>query len=348
MEIFVTFSDHPAVKDSLIVDKKVGSGKFSVYKVHSPKHRENYALKVFPKSPSGATQYKKEQLMFKLNHPNIIQRIPVQCHRDDFYALVTEYAKHGDFFELVINGLINSEVLVRTYFHQLIEGLEYIHSQGIAHLDLKLENLMLGSDFQLKIIDFDQAQLISDGNITSGGSQGYRAPEVRLGSCDNLEAADIFSAGVILYAFKAVEFPFLEMKTPKADDYRCYSYFVKKNKSFWQKRAELKKNATFFSIEFIHLVNSMLYPKPNRRATIEEIKSSKWYQGPILDAVALKSEMKANIEAIMRKQKLPELNRTPRIKFPVSPSNKFPVSPSNKIPTPPPRKIPIVTSCKFF
>ena len=321
MEIFVTFSNHPAVKESLIVNKKVGAGKFSVYKVHSPRNRENYALKVFPKSPSGVSQYKKEKLMFKLNHPNVIQRIPVQCHRDDFYALFTEFAKYGDFFELVTSGLLNNETLIRTYFHQLIAGLEYIHSQGIAHLDLKLENLMMGSDYQLKIIDFDQAQMISDNVITSGGSKGYRAPEVINGTCTNLAAADIFSVGVILFAFKAIEFPFLEMEDPDLEDYRSYPYFVKKNKVFWQKRADIKKNSKFFSPEFAHLVNSMLYPKANRRATIQDIKNSKWYQGPVLDNEVLKSEMKANIKAT-RKKMLLDLIKTPRPKVPTSPSNK--------------------------
>ena len=324
MEICVTFPELPSLKNSLIVDKKVGSGKFSVYKVHSPTHRENYALKVFPKNQTGITQYKKEKLMFGLNHPNIIQRIPMICHRNDFYALLTEFAKYGDFFELVTSGVLNNEVLVRTYFHQLIEGLEYIHSQGVTHLDLKLENLMLGSDFQLKIIDFDQAQLITDNIITSGGSQGYRAPEVRNGTCSDLAAADVFSAGVILYAFRAIEFPFIEMKNHDSGDYRCYSYFLKNNKGFWQKRAELKKSNTFFSPEFIQLVNSMLHPKPHRRATIQEIKGCKWYQGPILDAGALKAEMKANIEAmLMRKKRLLSFNNTPRSKAPTSPSQKL-------------------------
>ncbi|RZJ37213.1 MAG: hypothetical protein EOO18_06165 [Chryseobacterium sp.] len=56
-------------------------------------------------------------------------------------------------FAVTKKGLLSHEMIIRTYFHQLIEGIEYIHSQGVAHLDLKLENIMLGDSFELKIID---------------------------------------------------------------------------------------------------------------------------------------------------------------------------------------------------
>ena len=68
---------------------------------------------------------------------------------------------------------------------------------------------MLGSNYLLKIIDFDQAQPISENWMTSGGTKGHRAPEVRTGDCKDLVAADIFSAGIILFAFKHRKFSHL-------------------------------------------------------------------------------------------------------------------------------------------
>jgi len=303
MQINLTFNNNPAVKESFALSKKLGQGKFSVYELTSPKHNNSFALKVFPKNSSGSTQYQKEKLMLKLSHPNIIQSFPMKCDRTDFYGLLTEYIGNGDFFELVTSGAISSETLVRTYFHQLIQGVEYMHNQGLAHLDLKLENLMAGSNYEMKIIDFDQAQSLTDKLITSGGSNGYRAPEVQTGSCTNLAAADIFSMGVILYAFFAKEFPFMESEDPSFQDVRCYSTFVKNNKRFWTKKAEAKKNPAFFSNEFIELVNAMLHPDCNRRATIKNIKNSKWYQGPIVDAETLKNEVKRNVETMKLRQK---------------------------------------------
>ncbi len=149
MELDITYTDGSRAFDTLTVTKKLGNGKLFVYEVYSPNRKTNYALKLFPKTKFGVKQYNKEKLMFPLQHPNIIKRIPIACEDPTFYPLLTEFAKNGDFFELVTGGYLSGEVLVRTYFHQLIEGLEYIHSQGIAHLDLKLENLMLGEDFKL-------------------------------------------------------------------------------------------------------------------------------------------------------------------------------------------------------
>ncbi len=303
MQINIAFNNNPAVKDSFTISRKLGQGKFSVYELNSPKHRESFALKVFPKNTSGATQYQKEKLMLKLSHPNIIQSFPMKCERNDFYGLLTEYISNGDFFELTTSGAISSEALVRTYFHQLVQGIEYMHSQGVAHLDLKLENLMAGSNYDLKIIDFDQAQSLNDKLITSGGSNGYRAPEVQNGSCSNLAAADVFSAGVILYAFMAKEFPFMETEDPTHQDVRCYSTFVKNNNRFWTKKAEAKKSLEFFSQDFIELVNGMLHPDSNRRLKIKQIKNSKWYQGPIVDGETLRNEIKRNLETMKMRQK---------------------------------------------
>ena len=73
--------------------------------------------------------------------------------------------------------------LARTYFRQLIDGLEYLHSQGVRHLDLKLENLLIGDDYQLKIIDFDLSYMSGDTQILTRGSKFYRAPELRASQC---------------------------------------------------------------------------------------------------------------------------------------------------------------------
>eukprot|EP00330_Aristerostoma_sp_ATCC50986_P013981 CAMPEP_0114582114 /NCGR_PEP_ID=MMETSP0125-20121206/6150_1 /TAXON_ID=485358 ORGANISM="Aristerostoma sp., Strain ATCC 50986" /NCGR_SAMPLE_ID=MMETSP0125 /ASSEMBLY_ACC=CAM_ASM_000245 /LENGTH=76 /DNA_ID=CAMNT_0001774853 /DNA_START=343 /DNA_END=573 /DNA_ORIENTATION=+ len=65
-------------------------------------------------------------------------------------ALLMEYAPYGDFFDLVLTDKIikpEDDALIRTYFHQLINGVEAIHSSQVYHLDIKLENVLLGSDF---------------------------------------------------------------------------------------------------------------------------------------------------------------------------------------------------------
>lgn len=303
MEIQVIFPNQPDVPQSLQVLKKIGQGKFKIYQAYCPSEGINYALKAFPTDTHGSTQYQKETLLFGLSHPNIIKHIPatfVPAVDTSYHAILTEFAQYGEFFELVTAGFFDREVLIRTYFHQLIAGMEYIHSQGIAHLDLKLENLMMGSDFNLKIIDFDHAQKIQDKKLTSSGTIGFRAPEVIDKRCINLLAADVYSAGVILFAFRAREYPFLDTKNEKGNLLKYYSKFMKDNQLFWEMKAMKKQDNDFFSESFKDLVNGMLEYDVSKRFTIQNIKQSKWYNGPVLDTESLQAEMKTRLEVFMK------------------------------------------------
>ncbi len=285
----LAFDSPPSeIKGNLVIHRKIGRGKFGVYytTLENCNHTE-FALKAFPKDQLSAVQYKKELLAAQLRHPNVIQYSPLVCDKSNFNYILSEYAPNGDFFDLVQKDFFGDEIVVRTYFHQLIEGIEHVHAQGIAHLDLKLENLMLGRNYFLKIIDFDQAQNISDKHITSGGTIGYRAPEVMNGKCKDLEAADIYSLGVILYALKAKEYPFVETDSKLL----FYSAFKYDNKNFWKLKAERVGRKDFFSESFINLLNGMLTHDPKKRLKLKDIKASRWYNEPILEQNVLQEKM---------------------------------------------------------
>ena len=309
MEVCVTFDSNSAIKESLSIVHKLGEGKFSAYEAYSPSHNTTYCLKIFPKNATGTSHYRKEQTIANFDHPNVIQHVPLKCHSPKFHGIATEVARYGDFFEFVTKGCLDTEALVRTYFHQLIAGIEHIHSQGFAHLDLKLDNLMLGSKFTLKIIDFDQTQLLTDEGMRSAGTEGYRAPEVVSGECQNLAAADIFSAGILLYTFLAQEFPFAELEEGESEDDMCYSFFCAHNRTFWRKRAQTKGDESFFSSDIVQLINGMVHPNPDKRFSLQQIKASKWYMGPILSQVELRAQIKERVKALLKEREAPELSQ---------------------------------------
>lgn len=297
-KIPITFEASPASYEVLSIGDKLGEGKFSVYTAYSPSHQTKYALKVFPNSTSGVVHYSKEFVLSSLSHPNIIKCIPIKCHTDTFYGLLTEFADFGGVLDLVMKGVVTSEVLIRTYFHQLVQGIEYLHSQRLAHLDIKLENLVLGSDYKLKIIDFDQVQSIGDKKMKYRGTPSYRPPEVLDQKCDNLGAVDIYSAGIVLFAMIAREFPFKELANENGFSLKCYSMFVKENKKFWEMKANRVQDKAVFNDDLTNLLNGMLEYNVDKRFKLQDIKNSKWYQGPVLSEKELMGQMKARLDRV--------------------------------------------------
>ncbi len=104
---------------------------------------------------------------------------------------------------------------IPSYFCQLMDGLEYLHSRGVIHKDIKPSNLLLSTDGTLKISDFGVAEVLDrfapdDAITTSQGTPAFQPPEVASG----LEASfpgfklDVWSSGVTLFNFVTGTYPF--------------------------------------------------------------------------------------------------------------------------------------------
>ena len=87
--------------------------------------------------------------------------------------------------------------------------IEYLHSLGIVHRDLKLENLLVDQDMNIKFVDFGFATNKNIDSLTEfRGTQSYMAPEIRKGEIYDGRSTDIFSMGVILFTLVIGYFPF--------------------------------------------------------------------------------------------------------------------------------------------
>lgn len=60
----------------------------------------------------------------------------------------------------------------------MVEGLSYIHTKKISHLDIKLENIMLGNNYVVKIADFDSSLKFEEPCVGIRGTENYHAPEI--------------------------------------------------------------------------------------------------------------------------------------------------------------------------
>lgn len=192
-------------------------GEGTTGKVRLAKHIETgdlVAIKTIKKSdfvqrPVLRQKIEREIVLMKLiDHPHILKLIDVLDSSRNIH-LVLEYAENGELFDYIVRAQMLREDDALDIFRQLIYGLEYLHSLAICHRDLKPENILLDGNGQIRIADFGFARWmrtrIAD---TFCGSPHYAAPEVIRGFPYDGCTADIWSAGVILYALVAGYLPF--------------------------------------------------------------------------------------------------------------------------------------------
>lgn len=98
-----------------------------------------------------AKTFREISILKLLKHPHITRLYEVMESRTMIY-LVTEYAANGEIFDhLVNNGRMTEQEAARV-FAQLISAVEYCHSKGVVHRDLKAENVLLDKDMNIKVI----------------------------------------------------------------------------------------------------------------------------------------------------------------------------------------------------
>ncbi|CAA7391833.1 unnamed protein product [Spirodela intermedia] len=142
------------------------------------------------------------EIMSRLSgHPHVVE-LKAVYEEERYVHLVMELCAGGELFHLLEKRGRFSEPQARILFQHLMEVVMFCHDKGIVHRDLKPENILLATDSPsspIKLADFGLATFIEPGKNLYGtvGSPFYIAPEV-LGGGYN-QAADIWSAGVILY-----------------------------------------------------------------------------------------------------------------------------------------------------
>jgi len=284
----------PTSSNVYSIQKELGTGKFFVYKAYDNKDNKEVALKAYPSKYDRDYFEREEYVLSRLDHPNVISYLKsfdniTINNRKMRYCMALEYAQYGDLFDIISVAGGIPEQLARTLFLQLVEGVQYIHSNKFAHMDLKVDNLLLDEQFQLKITDFDLAQcMVTEKKLFGSGTIGYRAPEVTKGRCNNFAAADIYSMGVILFILFTGYPPYNEDST---DGYDHFYKLLRSYRGFWEAHSR-KKGKDFYSEEFMDLVNWMLSEKPGDRPSIQDIKNHPWCRMATLKGEEYEQEMK--------------------------------------------------------
>ncbi|EAR97756.2 Serine/Threonine kinase domain protein (macronuclear) [Tetrahymena thermophila SB210] len=209
------FNSLSAQLSDYIISHPIGSGAGSlVVKVKSIKTKKEYAIKVVDKQSqyykSAYKRLKNEiEIHLDLKHKNIVKMIKSFEDSENLY-LVMEYCEGGDLFHYLKHHKKLSETEAKRITYKLAEGLKYLHDKSIIHRDLKLGNVLLSSDHQVKICDFGLAVRLNGNEQeknTICGTPNYISPEI-LNKQPYGMKIDCWSFGCILYALIVGHPPF--------------------------------------------------------------------------------------------------------------------------------------------
>ena len=199
-----------------------------------------------------------------LDHPNLPRFYEFFEDHLNYY-IVMEYCQGGDLFRKITEVTKFEESQAAEIMSQILSGVNYLHSKGILHRDLKLANILLEdkNSLNLKIIDFDAATFFGkDYYKEMMGTVLFMAPEVVTGMYN--EKCDLWSCGIILYVLLSGKSPItgkeasMLKKIPKIQ--------IKLDEPIWG----------YVSPEAKNLLNSLLQLDPKKRISAADACVHPW------------------------------------------------------------------------
>ena len=271
------------------VIKKIGEGSYGkICRVKNKQSGDIRAMKQIMKSkiPNIEKFQNEIKILSMVDHPNIVRLFEV-IEDDKYFNLLQELCTGGELLEKMQRTQLKEKQIAKI-FNQIMSAVAYCHEKGIAHRDLKLENILFASeapDSPIKIIDFGFSVLLGkkdkdqDSNDlkkfgfkrmkSKVGTLYYISPEIIKGNYD--EKCDIWACGVILYILLCGYPPF-----SGNSDKEVYNIISQVkydfNKPAW-------KNVSKYAKE---LIKNMLTPAKNRYTAIQ-VLNSKWFEVKLKD-----------------------------------------------------------------
>lgn len=261
-----------------------------------------------------------------LHHPNVIETLDIIQEEAQFYEIM-EYAPN-DMFNVVMSGMMSREEIACCW-RQLLQGLSYMHGMGIAHRDLKLDNLVLDSYGVLKIIDFGCAtvfrspfaSVVEDKKklpvtLSKGvfGSDPYIAPEQYTQPAYDPCLADIWSCAIIFICMTIRRFPW---RLPRPSDPSFLAFSTQPQQPF--------RLFKLLPRESRSVIASMLDTQPKRRATLKHIMDDAWVKA--IDVCSIEEPGSNHVHHV--------LVMPPPPVSPSSSSSSIPPNTSNAVPSTP-------------
>ncbi|XP_035784206.1 testis-specific serine/threonine-protein kinase 6-like [Anopheles albimanus] len=220
------------------------------------------------------------EIITSLQHPHLLH-----VHRvlqlDQCVFIFMQYASGGDLLQYINEHGPLKESAAKRWFWQLLIAIRFLHSKGIAHRDLKCDNILINGRHELLVGDFGFAKrcwdtlgqpVATDGELrphnwseTFCGSVAYAAPEVIMAQPYDPMVADIWSLGVVLFVLLNCTTPFGEENLARLARLQMDRMYVYSDR--------LAKPLT---TEARMAIDEMLEPYPQQRITLSQLRKLKW------------------------------------------------------------------------
>lgn len=201
------------LKRDYVVLAEIGRGRFgTVYRCSSTDTGESFAVKSIDKQAVTARGDSLDAQCL-LTEPKILQLVSPHPHIVNLHVLYEDDTCLHMVLDLCYESDLHKRVMpepeAASVMFQLMQAVAHCHRTGVAHRDIKPDNILFDDENRLKLADLGSAEVFKEGEMMSGvvGTPHYVAPEVLAGR-EYTEKVDVWSAGVVLYEMLAGFPPF--------------------------------------------------------------------------------------------------------------------------------------------
>ena len=253
----------------------LGKGAYAIVKiVTNTITQEKSAMKVYEKAKLNDNSkkkcvYREIEILKRTNHKNIARLVEVI--NTPKQILIIQELVNGISLREYYNREIRNQKgisehkanIFKKIFKQIFDAMNYLHKNFMAHRDIKLENILMTKDYEIKIIDFGFGMYNPENKLQSFfcGTPNYMPPEIAFKKPYVGQKADLWSLGVLVYKMYCADFPFKG----------------KNEKELYKAIRKGKFIMANYTPDYIRkIIVAMIELDPNKRLTCEEVLRSPW------------------------------------------------------------------------